>query len=132
LLPLAPRNYRAIATAIGQRPDRPLLLDRSDRRLDRHAAARIVRRLARHAGVPRAVSPHSLRHAAITAALDAGFSLRDVQVTSRVTPILARPAATTAPAAHSTATPPTSWRPTSRAPPAPADRPPDLAWPSHV
>jgi len=32
-----------------------------------------------HAGIDKPISPHSLRHAAITAALDAGCSLRDVQ-----------------------------------------------------
>ncbi|MBS4010522.1 MAG: tyrosine-type recombinase/integrase, partial [Roseovarius sp.] len=40
---------------------------------------RIVRRLAERAGIDKPISPHSLRHAAITAALDAGCSLRDVQ-----------------------------------------------------
>lgn len=48
-------------------------------RLDRHAAGRIVRRLAKNAGIDEQISPHSLPHAAITAAPDAGCSLRDVQ-----------------------------------------------------
>jgi site-specific recombinase XerD len=48
-------------------------------RLDRHAAWRIVRRLARRAGINKPVGPHTLRHAFITAALDAGVPLRDVQ-----------------------------------------------------
>ncbi|TML85713.1 MAG: hypothetical protein E6G06_21750 [Actinobacteria bacterium] len=48
-------------------------------RLDRHAAARIVRRLARRAGIAKRVGPHTLRHAFITAALDAGVPLRDVR-----------------------------------------------------
>lgn len=41
----------------------------------------MVRRLARAAGIPfwRHSSPHSLRHTAITLALDAGEHLRDVQ-----------------------------------------------------
>jgi site-specific recombinase XerD len=41
----------------------------------------LVRRLARAAGIEAwaALSPHSLRHTAITLALDAGASLRDVQ-----------------------------------------------------
>ena len=47
--------------------------------LDRHDATRIVRRLARHAGLTQKLSPHSMRHTSITAALDAGASLRDVQ-----------------------------------------------------
>ena len=50
-------------------------------RLDQPGAFRLVRQLAATAGVDNAakLSPHSLRHAAITAALDAGVSLRDVQ-----------------------------------------------------
>jgi integrase len=49
------------------------------RRLDRHGAGRIVRRSARRAGIAKTVTPHTLRHAFITAALDAGVPLRDVQ-----------------------------------------------------
>ena len=49
------------------------------RRLDRHGAGRIVRKTARRAGIAKAVTPHTLRHAFITAALDAGVPLRDVQ-----------------------------------------------------
>jgi integrase/recombinase XerD len=48
------------------------------RRLDRHGG-RIVRKTARRAGIAKAVTPHTLRHAFITAALDAGVPLRDVQ-----------------------------------------------------
>jgi site-specific recombinase XerD len=35
--------------------------------------------VARRAGITKQVGPHTLRHAFITAALDAGVSLRDVQ-----------------------------------------------------
>jgi integrase/recombinase XerD len=38
-----------------------------------------VRRIARRAGIAKRVGPHTLRHAFITAALDAGIPLRDVQ-----------------------------------------------------
>jgi integrase/recombinase XerD len=38
-----------------------------------------VRRLARRAGIAKRVGPHTLRHAFITAALDASVPLRDVQ-----------------------------------------------------
>jgi integrase/recombinase XerD len=65
--------------AVGERTDGPLLARADGSRLDRHAAGRIVRRLARRAGIDKPISPHSLRHAAITAALAAGCSLRDVQ-----------------------------------------------------
>jgi integrase/recombinase XerD len=40
---------------------------------------RLVRRIARRAGIEKPVGPHTLRHAFITAALDAGVPLRDVQ-----------------------------------------------------
>ena len=46
---------------------------------DRHGVARIVRRATRRAGITKHVGPHILRHAFITAALDAGVPLRDVQ-----------------------------------------------------
>jgi site-specific recombinase XerD len=51
--------------------------------MNRHAATRIVRRLAKRAGVTKHISPHSLRHSFITAALDAGVPLRDVQIAAR-------------------------------------------------
>jgi site-specific recombinase XerD len=79
-IPLAPRTGRAIDLCIGERSGGPILLNRdATARLDRHAAARIVRRLARRAGIDKRVTPHTLRHAFITAALDAGVPLRDVQ-----------------------------------------------------
>jgi integrase/recombinase XerD len=57
----------------------PIFVDSAGQRLDRHAAGRIVRRIARQAGITKRVGPHTLRHAFITAALDAGVPLRDVQ-----------------------------------------------------
>jgi integrase/recombinase XerD len=38
-----------------------------------------VRRVAARAGITKTVGPHTLRHAFVTAALDAGVPLRDVQ-----------------------------------------------------
>jgi integrase/recombinase XerD len=70
---------RAIDLAVGERSDGPLFLGPDGRRLDRHGAARIVRRAAGRAGISKPVGPHTLRHAFITAALDAGVPLRDVQ-----------------------------------------------------
>ena len=68
LIPLAPRTARAIDTAVGERTDGPLPARAEGSRLDRHAAERIVRRLAKRAGIDKPNSPPSLRHAAITAA----------------------------------------------------------------
>ena len=78
-VPLAPRTARAIDLAIGERSEGPVLLAADGRRLDRHGAGRIVRRAARRARITKPAGPHTLRHAFITAALDAGVSLRDVQ-----------------------------------------------------
>ena len=47
--------------------------------VDRHGAARIVRCTARQAEIGKNARPHTLRYAFITAALDAGVPLRDVQ-----------------------------------------------------
>jgi integrase len=78
-IPLAPRTARAIDLAVGERSNGPVFLAPDGRRLDRHGAGRIVRRIARRAGITKPVGPHTLRHAFITAALDAGVPLRDVQ-----------------------------------------------------
>jgi integrase/recombinase XerD len=78
-IPLAPRTGRAIDLAIGERASGPLFLSADSKRLDRHGAARMVRGVTRRAGIIKQVSPHALRHAFITAALDAGVPLRDVQ-----------------------------------------------------
>lgn len=66
----------------GERPTAgPLLVTRSGARWRASNAARSLAALAARAEVPGAgrVTPHVLRHAAITLALDAGATLRDVQ-----------------------------------------------------
>jgi len=78
-IPLAPRTARAIDLAVGERVEGPIFSGPDENRLDRHGAARVVRRVARRAGITKPVGPHTLRHAFITAALDAGVPLRDVQ-----------------------------------------------------
>ncbi|MFY1693873.1 MULTISPECIES: tyrosine-type recombinase/integrase [unclassified Solwaraspora] len=59
----------------------PLLVTATGARLDRHAVFRLVRRLARAAGLPAwdRLSPHSLRHAFATTARAEGVPLEDVQ-----------------------------------------------------
>ncbi|HXZ76631.1 MAG TPA: tyrosine-type recombinase/integrase [Streptosporangiaceae bacterium] len=82
-IPLAPRTARAIDLAIGER-----------------------------AGITKPVGPHTLRHAFITAALDAGVPLRDVQeAASHADPRTTM--STTVLAAAWTGTRPTSSPPTS-------------------
>ena len=94
-IPLAPRTARAIDLAIGERLDGPIFLRGDGQRMDRHSAGRIVRRVARRTGLAKKISPHTLRHAFITAALDAGVPLREVQEPPP-TPTHAPPGATTA------------------------------------
>lgn len=77
--PLAPRTAAAIDALVGDRTAGPIFETRTGRRMDRQAAWKIVRRLARAAGIEQAVCPHAFRHGFVTTALDAGVSLRDVQ-----------------------------------------------------
>ncbi len=78
-IPLAPRTSRALDLYIGERTTGPIFLGAKGRRMDRYATDRTVKRLAWRAGIAKRISPHSLRHSFITAALDAGVALRDVQ-----------------------------------------------------
>lgn len=78
-IPLAPRTARAVDLAVGERLQGPIFIGQDGQRMTRDAAARVVRRLAKAAGISKRIGPHSLRHSFITAALDAGVPLRDVQ-----------------------------------------------------
>jgi site-specific recombinase XerD len=83
-LPMPPPVARAVDRAVGERTAGPILLNRAGTaRMDRFAATRIVKRLAKASKIEVRISPHSLRHACITAALDAGATLRDAQVLAR-------------------------------------------------
>jgi len=59
----------------------PLFVTRTGARIDDHAVFRLVRRVARDAGIASwaRISPHSLRHAFATAAREEGVPLEDVQ-----------------------------------------------------
>jgi site-specific recombinase XerD len=68
----------------GERSEGALVLrPTTGKPIDRRDAYRMVARIAKTAGIPRHVSLHSLRHAAITNALDAGVPLRDAQILAR-------------------------------------------------
>jgi integrase len=73
---MAPRTARASAWPGRRRTGEPALAA-DGRRLDR-SAQRIVRRAARRAGIGKTVTPHTLRHAFITAVLMPGAAV-DVQ-----------------------------------------------------
>jgi site-specific recombinase XerD len=79
VVPLAPRTARAIDLAVGERCEGPIFLTTDGKRMDRHGAGRIVRRVGRRAGLIKPIGPHTLRHAFITAGFDASVPLRDVQ-----------------------------------------------------
>ena len=81
-IPLAPRTVRAIDLYIGERSEGPILMNHDQtRRLDRHAATRIVKRLAKHGGnhkkdqppLPEALLHHgSTRHWSTTSGCSRG------------------------------------------------------------
>jgi integrase/recombinase XerD len=83
LIPMSPRTARAIDLAIGTRSSGTIVLDSRGKPCARHSAAWIIEKLARRAQIAGHITPHSLRHAFITAALDAGVPLRDVQIAAR-------------------------------------------------
>jgi site-specific recombinase XerD len=83
-VPLPPAVSRAIDRAVCDRSRGPILLNRADRRMDRHSATRRLRLLAQRAGVNSdRMHPHMLRHTYVTTLLDAGVDLRDVQIAAR-------------------------------------------------
>jgi integrase/recombinase XerD len=72
-MPLTVPVLRVLDACRGERSTGRLILrPLSGRPIDRRDAYRMVARIAKAAGIPRHISPHSLRHAAITNALDAG------------------------------------------------------------
>lgn len=78
-LVLSPPAAVVVATLRAGRESGPLFVTGSGRRIDRHHGAKIVALVARRAGLEAKLTPHSLRHAFITHALDAGVALREVQ-----------------------------------------------------
>ncbi|WP_051706581.1 tyrosine-type recombinase/integrase [Nocardioides aequoreus] len=83
-MPVTVPVLRALEACRGERTTGPLVLrPTTGNPIDRRDAYRMVARIAKVAGIPRHISPHSLRHAAITNALDAGVPLRDAQILAR-------------------------------------------------
>lgn len=80
-VPIPPMLADAIDAYLDGRTTGPLLVTSTGRRVDPSTLYRAVQRCAAYAGLddPDSVTPHSLRHAFITLALDAGAPLRDVQ-----------------------------------------------------
>jgi site-specific recombinase XerD len=83
-MPLTVPVLRVLEVCRGERTTGPLVLRPvSGKPIDRRDVYRMVQRIAKAARIPRHISPHSLRHAAITNALDAGVPLRDAQILAR-------------------------------------------------
>lgn len=82
--PIPPSLWRVIAEAVAGRTEGPLLLrPNTGSRMDRVAAARVIRRLAADAGIDRHISPHDLRRGYVSGLFDAGASLRQAQTAAR-------------------------------------------------
>lgn len=81
-LSLAVRTAWALEQIIGDRQEGPLLLGRNGERLDVAAVRRTIRRICKHVGITKRITPHSFRHSYITAALDAGVPERDIMAST--------------------------------------------------
>lgn len=83
-MPITVPVLRVLEACRGERSTGPpILRPLTGKPVDRRDVYRMVQRIARAAAIPRHISPHSLRHAAITNALDAGVPLRDAQILAR-------------------------------------------------
>lgn len=82
-MPLPVPVLRALDACADGRTTGQLLHTQARTPMNRAAATRAVRRLAKRAGITKRISPHSLRHAFVTNALDAGVPIRDVQFAAR-------------------------------------------------
>jgi site-specific recombinase XerD len=79
-VPLAPRASWALELYLGTRSTGPLFLKpRKEERIDPISCNRIVKRVAKAAGIKKNITNHSLRHSFVTAALNAGANMRDLQ-----------------------------------------------------
>lgn len=82
LVPLAVEALERYLSERGEaEPDAPLFITSTGKPLDEPAVLRLVRRVAKAAGVPQGerLSPHSFRHSYATTLLSRGVALADVQ-----------------------------------------------------
>ncbi len=82
-IPLPIPVLRAVHAAVADRQVEPILLSRSGQTMKRGAAARLLTKVVRLAGVNTPASPHSLRRTFCTAGLISGVPLRDMQYAMR-------------------------------------------------
>jgi len=76
---LPPRTAFVLRNVLDGRTTGPLILNEWERRTTRECVQRVLDRVRRQCGITTRITPHGLRHSAITAALDYGVPLRDVQ-----------------------------------------------------
>lgn len=69
-----------IKRTAGSREGTPLFINAAGGRVNHSNVEWFVKQTAKDAGIEKRISPHSLRHTAITQALTSGVSLRDVQI----------------------------------------------------
>lgn len=74
LVPLSPVAIRLLSGVLDEHPSGPVLAG-----IDRFRAGRMVAAIGREAGLDRPLTPHDLRHASATCALEAGEPIHRVQ-----------------------------------------------------
>lgn len=88
-IPLPVAVVRLLDAAAGERTSGVLLVRRTMHRTTdglpytRKTADIALQRLCKRAGIAKRITPHGLRHSFVTAGLDAGVPLRDMQVAAR-------------------------------------------------
>lgn len=82
-VPLSVPVMRAVRDAIDGRTQGPVVVTKWKTRMTPTTARRMVKEIARAAGVDTDISPHSLRRSYATTASSIGVSLRDIQNTMR-------------------------------------------------
>ena len=83
LVPLAPQALRLLQEVLDKNPEGVLIRDKTGRPLDRFQAHRMVATLGKEASLGRPLTPHDLRHGAVTCALEAGEPIHRVQQLAR-------------------------------------------------
>lgn len=78
-VPLMPQTIDAIRLHLRGRTQGPLFISNYKNRLDRHAATRVVRRVAKKAGILQSVSPQVLTNTSVAMLLDAGMPMKELQ-----------------------------------------------------